>query len=177
MSHRSEVRAWVRAQLDGQGEVRLPELARAAIAHFEADAAFVAAFLAELLTPIVYEEVQRVVAETRGRRFVLGEVVTDREGVAARARVLRSRWAIWLEHVGDRHVLLREMDRADCLAAAAERGEREATEGAYRLFFEALARGLGLGARVKDRYTDADLDEFLETARARSARRPKSRGA
>lgn len=134
----AQVAQWIRADMKGATEVKLPDLAQRAVTHFRTDTAFVDLFLQESLTPLVYEIAKRVAASTRDM-VVLGDVVVTKDSMTERAKRVSSRWDAWLEHVNDRHVRLRDMTRADLRVAISERRKRGDVEYAIASLFEEIA--------------------------------------
>lgn len=153
-SPRAILRGWVREQVDGQEEVHVPKLADAALAHFRSDQTFLDALLAENLPSMVSDVCRTVLAKTR---FIhLGDEYVTREAFEGRAT---SRWDLWMEHAGDRHVALTAMTKVDLLTAAEERDHRAAEESRRAKFLRTLAAPLKQGETVGAHFTAEQLDQ------------------
>lgn len=156
----AQVAQWIRANMQGATEVKLPDLAERAVAYFRTDSAFVDQFLQESLTPLVYDIAKRVAASTRDL-VVLGDVVVTKASISERSKRVSSRWDSWLEHVNDRHVRLRDMTRVDLRAAISERRKRGAVEYTIASLFEAMAAHMPDDkAVVRDIFTNDQIEQL-----------------
>ncbi len=161
-SVRSEVRAWIRAALDGEDAIELPFLTEQACTHFAKQPKVVERYFQENFRQMVYSEAQSVVATTRtatSTHIQLGDELVTREELTKRAK--KSRWSSWMEHVGERHIRLPKMTRDDLLKAAGERRQRASIDISRAMLMERLAEQLEDGETVEDRYTDEDIDRIL----------------
>lgn len=154
----AQVAHWIRADMKGATEVKLPDLAQRTVAHFRTDTAFLDQFLQESLTPLVYDIARRVAASTRDM-IVLGDVVVTKGSITERAKRVSARWDSWLEHVNDRHIRLRDMTRADLRAAISERRKRGDVEYAIASLFEAMVERMASDdAVVRDVFSNDDIE-------------------
>ena len=158
ISVRSEIQAWVIAEVEGLSEVKVPELKARAAQHFAEQPGFFQRLATELLGEMVYESARRAIAASRGSAIIIGDTITDREGVAERATRLQRTWERWTEHAGDRHVVLMDMTRADLALAEQERRARGNTEHAYADLWHKLGAILEVGETVRARFTHDDID-------------------
>lgn len=169
LSPRARVRLWIKDQVKDEAVVQLPDLTDRAVGHFSKQRKFVAEFLSEQLRPIIYQETRRVIAQTR--EVVLhGDDLIDRGELEKRGQRLISKWGNWTEHVGDRHLRLADMTRADLLVAAAEREARGAAEYAIGQHWRALASRLGDTERVGERFTDDEIEAVRLQLRSQDKR-------
>lgn len=77
-----------------------------------------------------------------------------------------SKWNVWREHAGTRHILLPEMTKADLLLAAQERRTRAETELALACTWEALAGQMDDSQRVRDRFSPGEVDAEISRHKA-----------
>lgn len=159
---RAAIAGWLRLQLAGATEVRLPDLTNEAVEFVASDRKLLRSFLGEMLRPIVYDCAQRIVGKDREGFIVLGDVLLRRGEFETRAHTLGSRWTRWLEHVGDRHINIMAMTRQDLLIAAEERERRAAADTGVAQLWRAIADRLKKGQTVGDRFKPADLDALSE---------------
>lgn len=157
----SQVRDWIYQEIEGQNTVKLPDLANAAVVHFSKDPVFVHGFLETHLRPIIYDLAQKAMAATRGKQNVINvnDTLVTKEGIIAGAQKLQSKWERWLEHVGDRHVRLTEMKRADLLAAAELREQRAGTDMAIAKLWRALAERMEVDQTVGELFTPEQIEK------------------
>lgn len=157
-STRQQVAEWVRAQMEGQEAVSLPDLVNDAVAHFEPQRSFVRQFLAESLRPIIYDLASTVAKQSRRNFVVAGDELVTREELTERSNKRASRWESWLEHVGGKHVRLLDMTREELILAADIRRGRADSELRIAHLWDALAAKLEGGQRVRDRFTPAEIE-------------------
>lgn len=138
---RKALREWIRDTIDGQTSIRLPDIASQAATVFGQDSAFLLALLNDQFRQVIYDNVQLVIAQTRLPVVRLGDEIVDRDEVTRRAHnmAIARRWTTFFEHVGNRHVLLTNMTKADLLTAAQERYRRANVEQAYGTLWTSLA--------------------------------------
>jgi hypothetical protein len=141
-SARDRLREWIRGQIDGQHAVKLPDIATLGVEHFMNDTAFLRALFGEQLRSLIYAQAQTVFKQTRPAAIQLGDEIVDQEEMAKRAERVNARWSKWLEHAGQQHVQLLQMDRIQLLTAAAERESRADVEFKRATFLRELADGL-----------------------------------
>lgn len=164
LTARAEVRQWMKAQIEGAGEVSLPELTNAALDRFAKDPAFLPRFFAETGRDVFYDIAQTVCASTR-HAVVLGDVVTSRESVAKKAR---TKWAAWLEHAGDRHVHLLSMTREDLDLAIAERNQRIDHEVSVVSLLTELRKKVRANKTVADVFSVEEIDALYKKLQVQS---------
>lgn len=152
-SSRAVLAQWVRAQIAGKDEVDIPQLAKATLNHFRPNATFIDALVDEVFPDMVYEMVRSVLASTR--LIEAGDVMIAPAKLKARAA---SRWDRWLEHTGEHHVRLMEMNRPQLLAAANERKDRGMHEMRLSKLFRKLAGSVGVGQVVKDVFSPEEIE-------------------
>lgn len=161
MSAKSQLRQWVREQLELQDEIVLPDLSREAARVFGKDPEFVHQLMEDTLPELIYEIVSRVLRETRDDRILLGDTITTREGVDVRAR-RHSVFLNWYEHIERGHVKLMEMTREDLLEAAKEREERGQHELGIARLWRTIAEQLEGGQKVSTRFTSEEIERLQE---------------
>lgn len=152
--------AWVREQLEGESEIQIPVLAKDAIAAFAGDQDIRQALYVQGLYAWVYEMARTAVGQSRGAQIIAGDTVLSRDGVTAKANLLRLKWHGWLEHAGDRHILLMDMAKPNLLVAAAERQQRGDYEMALASLWRALAEPMQEGEKVGDRFRAEDIQSI-----------------
>ena len=160
------VRNWVRHEIEGQRAVKLPELSEAAVVHFSQDPDFIREFLALHLSPVVYDLAKRVLGEGRGQdNLVLaGDVLMTRDEFKDRAANLKSKWSRWMEHAGDCHVRLLDMNRTQLWQAAEERLKRSNTEALYARLWRQMAERLPDDkATVGSFFTTKQIDQLYRS--------------
>lgn len=154
------VTAWISGEIEGKPIVDRSALVDAAVEHFAKDPAFVSAFLAQMLRPMIYEIAKQVMKRDRPGEMIreLGaEIMADGE-FKKRAKERASRWRDWLEHSGGTHIRLMEMTKADLQRAAAERRQRGDVEYAYAELWDALSVRLEGNEKVKERFTADEIE-------------------
>ncbi|HYW88190.1 MAG TPA: hypothetical protein VFB50_10495 [Chloroflexota bacterium] len=146
-SPHARLQAALRQLLAEAGEsVEIPILADRLLEMVDADPAWRQGLLRPSIETFAREAVQRHVASTRGLLVFGTEVVTRRE-FERRVHQRAQRFERWREHVGDRHLKLMDMTRAELQRAAAER----ITRGLEELRIAALE--LRLADRLEDDQT------------------------
>lgn len=155
MSNTKIVTAWMKSEISERQEVVLPDLARATVDHFEADAEFVAEFFRENFYKIAYTLGMQVCATRREVRFV-----HEQAPIAPGVPAPRPRWGQWLEHAGTRHIRLSDMVADDLRMAAEERRKRGETELHLAALWERLAMKLPEGKRVGDHFSEEEIDRW-----------------
>lgn len=182
-SARAQLRTWIRAQIDGQSEVSLPDLTTSAVEWVSSkeNRSLAQALLAEFLRPWVYEEALRVVSESRAEArtnpstaphqlIQLGDTIVSRSAVTRRAATLERYWLGFREHAGDRHVLLMDMTSADLALAEAERRKRADTDTEHADLWAKLRTRLENGQRVRDVWSAQEIEAARQAIRdARAA--------
>lgn len=158
-STRKQVRAWIRTQIAGQSHVEIRTLYREMVTHFAGDQAFVAAWLAETLPAIAYEETRRVCADTRDH-IMFGDELLNRGATDERMRDIRPRWSAWLEHIGDRHMRLMEMTSDELHTAASLRRQRGENELRIAELWDELASRLKRKKKVGDVFTPEQIEDL-----------------
>lgn len=161
---REVLREWFRTRIASQERFSLPELVTEAIEHFGEDARFLRALFQESLRMIVYDIGSGVVKGTRDvLLFKDGEAVNLARTTPGEAKQERSRsvFATWVEHAGENHVRLLDMNKQELLQAAQERFRRAQEENTRGSFLMELRKGLkGSKERVRDRYQETDLEKL-----------------
>lgn len=158
-STRSQVRTWIRSQIAGQSHVEVRSLYREMVAHFAGNPDFVSAWLAETLPAIAYEETRRVCADTRDH-ILFGDEILNRDATEERMREVRPRWQAWLEHVGDRHVRLMDMNSNELRTAATIRRTRGENELRIAELWDELASKLKGKKKVSDVFTPEQIEDL-----------------
>lgn len=139
----SRIDEWIKEQIDGAAAVSLTDLARKGRDVFLADTAYLQSLFADQLQSLIHQRAAKIFERTRRGSVVLGDEIVDAGELAKRAERLASKWDGWLEHAGERHVLLFSMTRLQLVAAAEEREARSEGEAIRALFLRALAAKLG----------------------------------
>ena len=147
------MREWATDQVDGESEVNLSELATAAFEHFHDDREL-QRLMFEDSRSIFYDLVQDMAGRTR--EFAGIRIVSPAD---AAAHTSISVFAKWLEHAGERHVLLLEMTKEDLQAAQAERLQRAGHETRLAMLWGQLAGKLKKGEKVRDRWSLAEIEQ------------------
>lgn len=132
---------WIRQQVRERAVVKIPELRQELLDNFLNREGFLQRYFKECLDRTLYDLVQRSIAYTRERMVVEGEVLTKAE-FEERGRLVRSKWEVWMEHSGTRHIRLLEMRRSDLALAIQERKERGDHEHRLMALFSELDKGL-----------------------------------
>jgi len=160
---------WIKAEMDGASAVALPELAKRGREHFLSDTHYLQALFADQLQQLIYQRAQTLFGRTRRGAVLLGDEMVDAQEFARRAGQLAARlsakWEGWLEHVGERHLALTSMTRAQLLAAAAEREARAEAESRRAAFLRGLAAGLEGERTVGQTYSIAEIERRWWRAR------------
>lgn len=158
VSSRTRVRQWVREQIEGREEVRIPDLAQDAVQAFRKDTKFLRQLAEESLRAMVYDLAQRTVEQTRGM-WIAGDDIVTKEAIKKRANS-HSVFRDWLEHVGDKHVRLLDMTREDLFVAADEREKRGQHEIELAALWRTLAQRLEGGETVGSKYTVDEIESM-----------------
>lgn len=162
MSFRRDFRRFVAPLIDGESVAELPAITDMAVRWMSEDPERMNRCLEELIRPIVYEMVQKIVSETRRPGIiVLGDSVHTKEALQQKAQAMRSRWTTHMEHSGDRHVRLMEASKMDLFQAANERYALAAANRAYGDLWVKMASAMEDGQKVRDRFTAADIDSMF----------------
>jgi len=135
--------------------------------------------LAEILDPMIYDEVTRVVAATRGGKAIPlsdGQVVTKVQFDLMVQQKLNEKWGKWLENNGAYHVRLLVMTKSDLLAAAVQRERRARHEIVVATLWRRLAEGMDEGDKVGDRYTLEDIERLRQEIDKSMPQIPSSNG-
>ena len=157
LSARAQLRLWIRDEIAGRTEVKIPVITERVVERLLSDRELLSEYVRTNLGPIVYEEARRVVASSR-ELLLLGDHVVTRDNFKERAGELRRSWGGWLEHAGDRNVLLMEMDADDLQAAESERRKRGDAEHELADLWAALRARLKVDQRVKDVFTPEHIE-------------------
>lgn len=173
-SIRLRLRQWIATEIEGVAEVELPELARRALKTVLADPDALEAAVRDLLQPLVYEQVQQVVASTRGVPpwETDPSSVTRTETLTRPVRRGRRTWTHWLEHAGARHVLLLEMTARDLELAEVERRKRGAIETGLADLWRELRVKMGPEQKVKDVWTVEEIEAVRQRLSTRGPATP-----
>lgn len=160
-SARGQIRQLVRDRLVLNSEIWLPTLTNELVDVILADPPLLAKLVKEVLRDMVYDIAQRTMQETRGKQILLGDVMTTRYGVRTAAK-LHPAFTEWYEHVGDRHIKLMEMTRADLLVAASEREMRGKHEIVIATVWRQLASKLRGAQKVGEKFTEEDIQNIKD---------------
>jgi hypothetical protein len=161
------VRRWMEQYKESrQPSVSLPEMSDAVLAHFEkVDPHLLVDLGRAQIRTLLYQIGQSLLAESRYINLGGGEMARDvtRASEVVEQRV-QGKFDRWMEHVGDRHVRLKDMDR-DLLALAVQKRHEQVEDATARWRFMCLIRdGLPGRKKVGEHYSDADLKALLEKA-------------
>jgi hypothetical protein len=175
-SPRQQLRTWIKERMAtaiaAEGAFNAPALREEAIGHFEENASFLRGLVREVLPAMFYEEVRLVASHTRGLPPLVdlgGELVTG-DVLKQRAQRLGNKWANWIEHVGDRFVPLRKMNKRELLDAVAERQQRVDTETEIIRLWRAMAKQLKDGEMVEQRFSAEQIEALRESLAKRSTK-------
>lgn len=173
---RARLRAWIRQQIKGKGEVNLPDLTERAVKWVARDKALARAVLLELLKPLVYEEARLVIADSRkapkgmaDSLVQLGDAVASRGALRGRAAAMERFWAGLKEHAGSRHVLVLDMTAEDLTLAETERRKRGDAEYVYADLWARLRGRLEGNQRVRDVWTVQEIEAARQAVKAARA--------
>lgn len=156
---RGAIRREIRARIKFGGDA--PTISEAMANRLRADAALLEAFWRQALDAIVYVETMSVAASTRSLlRGGFRPALVDDLDVRSQAQV--NQWNNWLEHSGDRYILLLDMTAGDLAVAMTERGKRVAAETRVIALHRALIAGLDDDQRVRDRFTAVDIERIWQ---------------
>lgn len=157
-----KTRSIMAAEYELNDAIQLPVVAARVRDALKDDGAFMKR-LDEMLYFVSYESARRIVAETRGPSAIAdpnaGPVQARRQ-----AEAKRTKWRTWLEHVGDRHVKLWDMDATALDVAATERESRGTAEIRLATFLRSLAALLEPGQTVGNRYEPVEVDRLYAQA-------------
>lgn len=151
-------RTLVRARLEVDGYVKLPDVTRELVEHYLQDPDWLRRYLTEALRPLLYDVAQGVVKRTRGH-IVFHEEVVKAQALGERVRK-NPKFSLWTERVLDRHKRLFEMSREDLIVAAEEREKRGGIEIKTAVFFREIAKPMQSTDRVGNLWDDASLSEL-----------------
>lgn len=183
MACRQTMRDLIRPAIDGAGTVDYPAVARSVAEKLKADAAFVAAFTEEMLYPAVYDEVQRVAAETRKRMpdayFATASGMIGKSVFRNQAKAFGRQFRIrddFVEHVEPgRNVRLMEMTRSDLAVAARNRYRSASIEAVYGDLWSQLASRLTGSEKVGSAWNLDEINQLYDRI-ARQAQQPADTG-
>lgn len=157
---RSRVRTLIEETVGTGGEVQVPVVAAQITETLKADRQFVEAYAAESLPSMVYEEVRRYLAYSRGITTSIKEEFDAK--VEEGERRFKARFSDWMEHTGDRHVHLMDMTKADLRTAISERTTRGNREFTLAALWGQLDKGLKKDQRVGDKFTPEQIDGLYQ---------------
>jgi hypothetical protein len=160
ISSRAKVRQWVREHIEGEEEVRIPDLVNDAVRDFGKDRKFLTALANEALRDMVHDLVQSQVGRSRSL-YLVGDTALDRKGIRKSARK-QSVFASWLEHAGDRHFRLMDCGREELLIAAEERAKRGNHDLGLAALWRTLAEQLEGGQVLREKFTPEQIEELYE---------------
>jgi hypothetical protein len=160
---RMRLRTWIRDELTGKAEVSITDLRDRAVTYLLGNKELLQVVAKELLRGLIYEEIRLVVAESRGvagrdGSVLLGDDLVTRERLKERSLKLSRAWDEWLEHAGDRHILVMEMDANDLQLAEDERRARGDVEYELADLWATLRGRLAPGQKVRDVWTVAEIE-------------------
>jgi hypothetical protein len=183
---RKRLRDWLRKHIDGQTEVRAPDVAAAAETALSSDQALMADLGRETLRGVIYELTLDVIASTRAHHDDIDTLpgpVERVNGTDARARVerklavLERRYTKWLEHVGDRHIRLIDLKAADLEVAEMEHRTRGITEIRTADFLAILRVRLGKsGKAVGEKLSFRQIEDLRIACMAPAQKEEESDG-
>lgn len=147
--------------IESGGSVSIPALTNLITERLVSEPKLLRSYLKESLRSIIYDAVQRKVARSRTHILFQEEVIARNELQAKMPS--RPRWGAWLEHVGDRHVLLMQMTRADLEAAAQEREARGGFEYRTAALWRKIGSDLRPGQQVRDVFSEQRIAALAES--------------
>ena len=175
LSARAVIRQWVRDEIENESEIDLPELADKAVSYFQTDNVIMGRLFAEGMRNLVYSLAESVLAQTRPNLRIVGGKAQDPEKLTTKVR--KKAWEAWMEHVGDKHVRLVEMDRESLLTAAAGRRLSANRNVEIARLFEGIASRLEGGEVVGDRFGHDDIESLRIQLEAEEVKRQSRRRA
>jgi NAD-dependent oxidoreductase involved in siderophore biosynthesis len=143
-----------------EGPVSIPAIRDAVVEEMLTDTVNLQRWLEESLGPVVYSTVQSRVANTRRGIVEFGDYVMPVADVKAIAKKNAPKWMGWLEHSGNRHIRLMDMQRTDLVQASNERRARGMVELRYAALWDEMAARLGPGQRVRDIFSPEQIEEL-----------------
>ncbi len=164
LSPRRQYRAWIREELEGREAVSLPELTETILVRLKSDAALLDAWLSESLAPLVAQDIRQICSATRSH-VVFGDEALAPTALKAKVAASKPRWQAWLEHAGDRHVRLMDMQKEDLLAAADEREQRGMSNIELAALWRELAARLPADRKVGDLFTEEQIEALAASLR------------
>jgi hypothetical protein len=158
MGARDSLRDWLRAEIAKRKEIKAPDLTTAAIQEFADDKQWLREFVDQDLRRMVYAEVNAVIRETRQPRPI------DSISFEALARDQQKnrieRWLDRMEHIGDKHMRLADMDRVPLQKAASIRFRIGNTNNSMGTLLMRLAGGLSGKEKVGEKFTDEQIEDL-----------------
>ena len=161
VSPKMKVRLWVREQLKDKEEIVKSEIIKQAVRDFAKDKHFLSEITKDAIASLVKWAIEYELHSSHNpmHQTGSGDLLISKEGIAARA-AKHDIFRVWLEHVGDRHILLMRMNREDLVVAAAERQQRGDHEIGVATLWRAIADKLEGGQRVEERFTPEEIDQL-----------------
>lgn len=159
------IRDWWKEQIDGKDDIDLDALTDAAMKQLLEDERFLDYFIDNMLRPIVRDTGQRIVAKRTGMVATNGHRHTSRAVLIAEIEheVAQPGPLQIFEHdrTGRARNLL-DMTYEQVIAAAQERYDQGRESLRRAALYKLIAQDMHAGQRVKDRWTDEEIDRLYD---------------